>query len=142
MAKRISLQGKGVELFFGGTTSESPVATEERAAKSPTRAHRSASQRPPQADANVRMRARMQSQGVNEEALIRGLGEKQWLASSTFRFQSEELERLDAVFDAVNRVKPRRISKNDLVRLGLRWLLSDYETNVESSLVGKLLERV
>lgn len=130
MAKRVSLQGKGVELFFGGA----PHATADPEAALPTEAATTSS-----ANLHARVHARI---GAGEDDLLRGLGEKQRLASSTFRFQPEELELLDALFDELNHAKPRRISKNDLVRLGLRWLLSDYETNAQHSLVGKLLERV
>lgn len=135
MAKRVSLQGKGVELFFGGTpragsaSQTSPQSGEEPAASDPR---------------GARTRARVQARppvAVDEEELLRALQEKQRLASSTFRFQPEELEQLDEIFDELNRARPRRISKNDLVRLGLRWLLSDYAANRERSLAGKLLQR-
>jgi hypothetical protein len=127
VAKRVSLQGKGVELFFGGRgpnedSPASPTETDERSTR----------------EANTRTRART----PDVDQLFRGLDDKQRLASSTFRFQPEELEQLDELFEEANRARPRKVSKNDLVRLGLRWLLSDYEANPTGSLVGQLLRRV
>ena len=89
------------------------------------------------------MHARTDAGAVSsDEQLFRGLSDKQRLASSTFRFQPEELERLDLVCDELNRLKPKRVSKNDVVRLGLRWLLADYEASRGDSVLSRLLARV
>lgn len=132
MAKRVSLRGKGVELFFGGAPREVAPAVEQPTEAAPFTSG------PESAQASVHARTR----SAVDEALLRALAEKQWLASSTFRFHPEELDRLDALADAVNRAKTRRVSKNDLVRLGLLWLLNDYDLNAGRSLVGRLLDRV
>jgi hypothetical protein len=132
VAKRVSLQGKGAELFFGGGPR---AVAEDNATESTDSPPYGASKEPEQARVHARI-------GASDDELLRGLGEKQRLASSTFRFQPDELELLDAMFDELNRAKPRRISKNDLVRLGVRWLLSDYEANAERSLAARLLDRL
>lgn len=137
MARRVSLQGKGVELFFGGSTGA-------EAAPTPPSADPGAGAAEEEATMGVRERVHARTEeayGASDEQLFRGLGDKQRLASSTFRFRPEELDRLDLVFDELNRVKPKRVSKNDVVRLGLRWLLADYEFNRADSLLSRLLAR-
>jgi hypothetical protein len=74
-----------------------------------------------------------------EEELYRRLQSKQRLASSTFRFRPEELEELDEVFKKLEQKNPRKVSKNDLVRLGLNWLLADYRAHGEESLLERTL---
>ena len=137
MAKRVSLQGKGVELFFG-SAAEAPAVAEAATGSSP----RARSATEPPGQVHVRVHAPVQAVAVDEDDLLRALREKQRLASSTFRFQPEELEQLDFLFDALNRARPRIVSKNDLVRLGVRWLLSDYAANRDRSLAWKLLDRM
>ena len=132
MPKRISLQGKGAELFFAGVNSK-----ESRAASATAEPRED-----PAEYVDARVHARADAGSGADESIFRGLSDKQRLASSTFRFQPEELERLDLVFEEINRSKPRRISKNDVVRLGLRWLLADYESNRTGSMLAKLMERV
>jgi hypothetical protein len=76
------------------------------------------------------------------EMLYQNLQEKQHLASSTFRFRPEELRDLDAVFEQVKRQHGRKVSKNDLPRLALIWLLEDYERNKDSSVLVQVLTRL
>jgi hypothetical protein len=143
VAKRVSLQGKGVELFFGGArgATEQPTAARAAAAESGLHADPPGASRQPAAPTRARTHAPIQTSPDSEDAIFRALAEKQRLASSTFRFQPEELEQLDEVFDELNRARPRRVSKNDIVRLGLLWVLRDYEANGGNSLVGRLLQR-
>jgi hypothetical protein len=75
------------------------------------------------------------------EVLYRSLQQRQLLAQSTFRFQPEELKELDAVLAEVQQAAPGKFSKNDLVRLALNSLLSDYRRNGEQSTLGKVVER-
>lgn len=74
-------------------------------------------------------------------ALARKLQAKQRLASSTFRFRPEELEELDRVFGEVKGENTQTVSKNDVVRLGLNWLLEDYRRNGEESVLVQVLAR-
>ena len=60
---------------------------------------------------------------------------KQHLSSYTFRFRPEELEQLDQLVVEVNQTRTSKLSKNDLVRLALGWLLTDYEEYGQASLV-------
>ncbi len=77
--------------------------------------------------------------GVKE--LYRLLQQKQRLASSTFRFQPQELETLDEVATELSRSSNAKLSKNDIVRLALNWLLIDYREHGEQSMLGRVLQR-
>jgi hypothetical protein len=77
-----------------------------------------------------------------EEELRQGLLNRRRLSSFTFRFRAEELEDLDRVAAQVNRGVQSKISKNDIVRLGLNWLLQDYAHNKENSMLASVLKRV
>jgi hypothetical protein len=72
----------------------------------------------------------------------RQVDEKQHLASYTFRFRSEELAELERVFAELNARRPRRSSKNDLVRIAVNWLLEDYRQNAEASMLAQVFARL
>ena len=74
--------------------------------------------------------------------LYRRLDNRQHLASSTFRFQSEELRDLERVFAELNALRPKKSSKNDLVRLAVNWLLEDYKQNGEHSMLAQVFARM
>jgi hypothetical protein len=57
------------------------------------------------------------------ESLHRKLQQKHHLSSYTFRFRLEELEELTKLDTKVAKTHPNKLSKNDLVRLGVNWLL-------------------
>jgi hypothetical protein len=76
------------------------------------------------------------------DRLYRRLDNRQHLASSTFRFQSEELGELERVFVELNALRPRKSSKNDLVRLAVNWLLEDYKQNGEHSMLAQVFARM
>lgn len=64
------------------------------------------------------------------------------LAGFTFRYQAEELDRLDDVTAKVNKNPEVKISKNDVVRIALNWLLEDYEESKRASVLSKVLARL
>ncbi len=72
---------------------------------------------------------------VATDRLRQKLRTKQHLSSYTFRFRPEELEQLDRLAAELNRTRASKLSKNDLVRLALGWLLTDYEDHGQASLV-------
>jgi hypothetical protein len=76
------------------------------------------------------------------EHLRKKLRAKQRLASSTFRFQAEDLEELNRVFDRLQGDYQGQLSKNDLVRLGVGWLLSDFDQNGDESMLAQVLARL
>lgn len=76
------------------------------------------------------------------ETLYRNLEKKQHLSSYTFRFRFEELDVLRKLDEKLSKSHPRKMSKNDLVRLGVNWLLEDYERNGEKSVLTCILARM
>jgi hypothetical protein len=72
---------------------------------------------------------------VVTDRLRQKLRTKQHLSSYTFRFRPEELEHLDRLVAELNLTRSTKLSKNDLVRLALGWLLTDYEEHGPESLV-------
>ena len=76
------------------------------------------------------------------EHLKRAILNKKHLSSFTFRFKVEELEALDQVTEAVNEKIEQQISKNDVIRLSLKWLLEDYEQNKQASVLARVLASV
>ena len=76
------------------------------------------------------------------EQLKRAILNKKHLSSFTFRFKAEELEVLDKVTETINEKMEQKISKNDVVRLSLKWLLEDYEQNKQASVLARVLASV
>jgi hypothetical protein len=72
------------------------------------------------------------------DRLRQKLQSKQHLSSYTFRFRAEELEQLDGLVSALNQDRGVKLSKNDLMRLALSWLLTDYEQYGLESLVAEV----
>ena len=92
------------------------------------------------ASTNARVRARRHAgDPILTEQLRQKLLAKQHLTSYTFRFRPEELERLDRLVAELNRSRTTKLSKNDLVRLALSWLLSDYEQQGRESLLMEVI---
>jgi hypothetical protein len=85
------------------------------------RAHTRASKSSPSSTVVDRLRQKLQT--------------KQHLSSYTFRFRAEELEQLDRLVGELNQVRTAKLSKNDLMRLALGWLLTDHEEYGQESLV-------
>lgn len=76
------------------------------------------------------------------DELKRAILSKKHLSSFTFRFKAEELESLDRIAEEVNEGLEQKVSKNDVVRLSLRWLLKDYELNKQTSVLARVLASV
>lgn len=70
-------------------------------------------------------------------AVRRGHAERQL----AFRVSPEEYKRLDRVAFEISDAFDGRVSKQDIVRLGLQMVLTDHEANGEGSLVTRLAER-
>jgi hypothetical protein len=98
--------------------------------------------------APVRARTRVPKAGVSggpssvvTDRLRQKLRTKQHLSSYTFRFRPEELEQLDQLVAELNLTRSTKLSKNDLVRLALGWLLTDYEEYGPASLVVEVTQQ-
>jgi len=76
------------------------------------------------------------------EALYEQLVNRKRLSSLTFRYQSGELQALEEVFTQLDKKKPRRLSRNDIARLGLIWLIEDYQQHGEESVLAQVHQRM
>ena len=163
MPKRVSLKGKGADIFFGDftptspespaadsaasptptagqvaaepATAPTPVASSERSVRPRTHARTQTTSSDSDADSSARVRLAM------KEALHRKLQLKQRLASYTFRFRPEELDQLEQILAGLERGNGQKPSKNDVIRLALLWLLADYEEHRDASILAQVLAR-
>ena len=110
------------------------------ARRTPKRPAVTATGEPANRDTHASVRARTRAPKASfSSAVIDRLRQKlltrQHLSSYAFRFRAEELEQLDRLVGELNRDRSVKLSKNDLVRLALGWLLTDYEEYGPESLV-------
>jgi hypothetical protein len=93
------------------------------------------------AHVHARTHARLDARSERDlaKSLHRKLQQKHHLASYTFRFRSEELEDLTKLDTKLEKSHPDKLSKNDLVRLGVNWLLEDYEQHGDTSMLARIL---
>jgi hypothetical protein len=75
------------------------------------------------------------------DRLRQKLRSKQHLSSYTFRFRPEELEQLDQLVAELNQTRASKLSKNDLARLAVSWLLADYEERGQKSLIAEVVSQ-
>jgi hypothetical protein len=125
----------------------SPVTQAPSIRRSPKRPDAGAEPSSPRTNppAPTRARTRAPKSGpssVVTDRLRQKLQAKQHLSSYTFRFRAEELEQLDRLVAELNQSRTAKLSKNDLVRLALGWLLTDYEAYGPESLVVEVTRHV
>lgn len=118
---------------------EAVASTESRSAEKRARMRARAGARN---DADVDAPAQAATDAATIEVLYRQLQAKQRLASQTFRFQPDELAALERVAATVKGDAARSLSKNDLVRLGLNWLIADYDQHGQDSVLAKVCARL
>src|SRR5450755_1949929 len=73
-------------------------------------------------DKSVRMHARVKEskhtrKDINIPMLYEQIQQRKHLSNGSFRYQTRELEEMDAIFEELEKKKPGRISKNDLARM-------------------------
>ena len=126
--------GQGVDALFSPLppTPSTPPQEQPRQAEQdenvPTRTH-----------ARIHARRQASNHTSLEQEFKERILTKKHLASFTFRFQPEELEILDAVIEQIKRDSIRKVSKNDVIRLALNWLLKDYQENKKNSMLARVL---
>lgn len=79
--------------------------------------------------------------GITIEDLYRRLMQKKHLSSYTLRFRAEELDDLDAVAKEIEEKADGTISKNDIARAALIWLLEDYHQRGKQSVLEQIANR-
>lgn len=80
--------------------------------------------------------------GINIDMLYDQIQQRKHLSNGSFRYQSDELENMDAIFRELEARKPGRISKNDIARMALATLCHDYQENGEESVLGQVFKRM
>lgn len=143
--KRPSIKGRGADIFFA---SEAPVVMEpepepiEEPGEKRKLASKQASQ---QASKLASNRSEPRGEPSDTEIIVAttalGRVAAQGRITASFRFTEEELEALD---DAVTDAKKKhrvRIAKQEVVRLGLAALLSDYRERGKDGVLGLYIEQ-
>ena len=145
--------GKGVEALFPSPSSSLPAPSPTQTRPTPSKTHHR--KRKPQSPGNVqerdggatphspdRARKQTSTHAHVAQELRKGFLNRHHLSSCTFRFKARELDELDRATAKVNQTASQKVSKNDLVRLALNWLLQDYQTNHDRSMLAGVLADV
>lgn len=154
MSERFSIKGKGAELFFGDEErhepeprpeSEAPDVTAIHAAPDP--ASPTATQPPseqatltPSAQDTKDAGARPSELDASTRHRLRELLAQEHPLHYSYRFTREEI---DALRDVVYELEAKRglpVTRNDIVRLGLNWLIDDYRARGKDSLLMQVLK--
>lgn len=140
-------KGKGVDALF---SQPSPTPPEEAKKESPPKEDISTQTRK-RARTHARTKVKKIESPKPEESvharthfpierdLKNSILSKKHLSSFTFRFRPDELDELDEAAGKVNKSREQKVSKNDIVRLGLNWLLKDYKRNKGKSMLARVL---
>ncbi len=154
MSERFSIKGKGAELFFGDgelrepqvpPNPEIPEVSATHAAAGPARppAIQPPSQQatlPPSAqgtrdavsqptDIDASMRHRLRELLVQEHPL-----------HYSYRFTRDEIDALRDIVYELEAKRGLRITRNDVVRLGLDWVIDDYRARGKDSLLMQVMK--
>ena len=144
--------GQGVDALFSAPSPPPAVVPEQapepqkpsESIQVRKRARTHASRQPKPGIARTRT-SQARTGGSVQARMVKELKERsldrRHLSSFTFRFRPQELEALDRLAGEVNRGTHQKISKNDIVRLGLNWLLEDYDQNKRDSMLARVLTR-
>lgn len=82
-----------------------------------------------------------ESQEANIEERILASLQTTDLKANTFRYTQEELDFIrDVVYEAEVKYKTK-LDKNDVARIGVEWLIADWRTNKQESLLARILTR-
>lgn len=80
--------------------------------------------------------------GISIDMLYDQIQQRKHLSNGSFRYRSDELEKMDAIFRELDEQKPGRISKNDLARMALVTLCHDFQENGEESILAQVFKRM
>lgn len=149
MSERISIAGKGKELFFG--SDEQPRANSEPNPPDMTATHHvtqgatDPASQPSSGPATMPSSAHGAMRAVvptsNDSELVRRLRDRldgEHSLHYSYRFARDEIEALrDAVYE-LEAKRGLRVTRNDIVRLGLEWIIDDYRTHGKESLLVRV----
>ena len=163
MVRRVSLKGKGADIFFGADVpadaATSPIEKVSETDASPSDAAQAAKpmQRPAKegqrrASMQESMHARKHASLPDDEPEVTPIGpeliariapllSERATITNAFRYTDRELSSLtDAIYEVTKR-HGIKLSKQDIARLGLNFVLWDYRTRGDDSLLGVLALR-
>ncbi len=184
MAKRVSLKGKGADLFFGDYTPAPPeaesaaepvapaadapgadptVSNNQLAHPDPSPLSATNAESPSLLPDNDQQARKQASQPARKHGRVQGatasvasadqpdadpststvqrvcdrVNEPATITNS-FRYTEEELSTLTDVLYDIGKRRGAKLTKQDVARLGLNFVLQDYEARGEASLLGQL----
>jgi hypothetical protein len=163
MSERISIRGKGAELFFGDDPTPNPERPPVRNSVVPDarqtdsmQASKTADQQDRQtADQQDRQTARKQDSKTDSkiarqtditvwaleliERLVDAMSQSHPV-HNTFRYTQHDLDRLRDIIYELEVKRHIKTSRNDVMRLALAWILDDYREHGADSLIVTVLK--
>ena len=165
MPRRVSVKGKGADIFFGSYTTPAPaeqpeppqtdtpavpddsnIATNQQTnkpTKQPTNKRTKAATNRPTDQASVQELLSLVAPvtaGLSSDAIWR-MHAAQPVLATTFRYSSEELALLEDVLHEVSKRSGVKLSKQEVARLALDLVLRDYAERAEASIIAELAQR-
>lgn len=163
--KRVSMKGRGSDLFFGdgaaepatpNTSQAEPMASSgDQSIQAPASLQTSSSSTKQAGNiaskqASNQTRRSMSSPvhgdvsilaaDASLASILEGMNGRAAIAN-TFRFTEEELARLEDVIYALTKSQRSKFSRQDVIRLGLNLALWDYEARGDASLLAQAAVR-
>ena len=154
MSERFSIKGRGAELFFGdeerrepqvSPNSEIPELTATHAAPDPASPP---AVQPPGQQATLPPSAQDTMDAVSQPSDIdasirhrlRELLAQDHPLHYSYRFTREEIDALRDIVYELEAKRGLRITRNDVVRLGLDWVIDDYRARGKDSLLMQVMK--
>ena len=161
MPKRISVKGKGADIFFGDYPPANPSTPETGTESTPEppadntaqvsniamlQAHTRATSDGPDESPDVgrparRAAARPPKGRPGPLGLLLPQLNERATVSNTFRFTDRELSALEDTIYGISKRFGAKLTKQELVRLGLNAIIADYQERGDTSLLGQLATR-
>jgi len=154
MSERFSIKGKGAELFFGAEERREPEPKPESEAPEVTAIH-VASQpastpatQPPGQQATLppsaqdTMSAPTPAVGIDASTRdhLRQQLEQDHPLHLSYRFAREEIDALRDIVYELEAKRGLRITRNDIIRIGLNWVIDDYRARGKDSLLMQVMK--
>jgi len=160
VSRRVSMKGKGADIFFGeytppqGTTATVEIESESEPVlliETPADAslEEADKQARMQASKNARMQARVRQTAVpSKDITAATMLERVWddvtdpaTITNSFRYTERELAELADVLYDISKRHGVRLTKQDVARLGLNMVLAEYQACGDASLLGTFAQR-
>jgi hypothetical protein len=145
MSERISISGKGRELFFGDddqTRPEVDAPNVDATQKATSRAGLPPSNpatMPPSAHSTMRAVQKPLDDSESLRNRLRDQLDDEHGLHYSYRFSRQEIEALrDTVYE-LEAKRGLRVTRNDVVRLGLEWIIDDYRARGRDSLLTQVM---